>query len=262
MFTFLQTLFNWIAERLHDLARWPVNLVRDFPARSQRLLVTLWVGLVGLGRTAVMLGRGEAKGDFWRRRVGGAFFWLHRLLNELFDFVGGPEIGEFFLRMIANSTPLTGEEMGKVAAVFGPNGLRYSDVRVTEGGLLERVIFRYNGNLAFATWHTVHIPLTGKHTRDRWSLMMHELTHVYQYENVGSRYLGEAIYMLIKTKRDCYNYGFIDGLKAAISEGKLYAAYNREQQAMIVQDFVALNEKGHDTAVYLPFIDQLRERRL
>ena len=176
----------------------------------------------------------------------------------------GPEIGEFFLRMIAHSTPLTGAEIGKVAEVFGENGLRFGDVRVTQGGFLENIIFRFNGNLAFATWHTIHLPMTGHHTRESWPLVMHELTHVYQYETVGTRYLGEAIYMLIKTKRDCYNYGERAGLQKAIDNNFPYRNYNREQQAMIVQDFVAYCEAGREgeTAVYQPFLSQLRAKQL
>lgn len=257
----VHSIFNWFAERLLDLARWPVNLVRDFPQRLTRVLMTLYLGLFGIVKFFRRTNQDKRSETSLFEDVA---FWIHRLLTALFDLIGGPEVVEFFLRLIARSTPLTGEEIGKVAEVFGPHGLRLGDVRITEGGLLENVIFRFNGNLAFATWHTVHLPLTGKHTRETWPLVMHELTHVYQYENVGSRYLGEAIYMLIKTKRDCYNYGRKEGLQEAINVGKQYRSYNREQQAMIVQDFVAYCEAGREaeTAVYQPFLEQLRERQL
>lgn len=258
----ISLIFYWLSERLHDLARWPVNLIRDFPTRIMRLVVTLWVGLFGLYRFFTSWQK-EKKPEGWLSgRIEGAGFWFHRLVSELFDLVGGPEIGEFFFRLIAHSTPLDGDEIGKVTAVFGARGLRFGDIRIAEGGLLEKIIFRLNGNLAFATWHTVHLPKTGRHTRESWPLVMHELTHVYQYETVGTRYLGEAIYMLIKTKRDCYNYGFIDGLTKAIADGRAYKTYNREQQAMIVQDFVALGEAGRETAVYHPFLAQLRQGEL
>lgn len=260
-FSIPQILY-WFTERLRDLVRWPLNLIRDLPVRSKRIVVTFWVGLFGLSK--FVTGQSVKREGAINGRVEGAFFWLHRLLNELFDLVGGPEIGEIFFRMIAHSTPLTDEEKQKVVQVFGEDGLRFSDVRITQGGLLERIIFRYNGNLAFATWHTVHLPQTGKHTRDSWPLVMHELTHVYQYENVGSRYLGEAIYMLIKTNRNCYSYGKREGLQKAIATGKLYSAFNREQQAMIVQDFVKYCEEGREgeTAVYHPFLNQLRAGQL
>jgi hypothetical protein len=264
MSTIITLIFHWLAERLLDLARWPVNLVRDLPIRIWRIGITLYVGIFGLIRFFSRLSATDKPKGWMGERLEGAGFWVHRFLSNIFDLVGGPEIGEFFLRMIAHSTPLTGAEIGKVAEVFQASGLRFGDVRVTQGGLLENLIFRFNGNLAFATWHTVHLPKTGRHTRDSWPLVMHELTHVYQYETVGTRYLGEAIYMLIKTKRDCYNYGKREGLQKAIDSGKLYSAYNREQQAMIVQDYVAYCEVGREgeTAVYHPFLSQLRAKQL
>jgi hypothetical protein len=259
------SLFSWLAERLRDLAMWPINLVRDFPVRSGRLLYTVWIGIQGLVQLVPEFSEASKKGErpSWLRfKSGRFFFWWHRLINELFDFVGGPELGEFFFHFITKSTPLTGREMGLAAAVLGESGMRYEDIRVAEGGLLERVIFKLNGNLAFATWHTINLPLTGKHTRDHWPLVMHELTHVYQYEHVGTRYLGEAIYMLIKTKRDCYQYGFIEGLKTAVSTGKTFSDYNREQQAMIVQDYCSLSTRGDDTSAYDTYLAQLRSGKL
>jgi hypothetical protein len=88
--------------------------------------------------------------------------------------------------------------------------------------------------------------------------VVHELTHVYQYERVGSRYLGEAIYMLIKTRRDCYNYGGTQGLIAACAVGRQYRHYNREQQAMITQDYYNRSVKGLALDSYEPFIAQVR----
>ncbi len=257
---YLTVLFSWIAERLRDAAMWPINLVRDFPVRSGRLLVTLRMAVVSIIRFFPEVSQALQRGNLreWLQYKGGRFsHWCHRFINEWFDFIGGPELGEFFFHLITNTTPLTGEEIGKAAAVLGPNGMRYGDIRIVQGGILEW-IFKLNGNLAFATWHTVNLPLTGRHTRDNWPLMMHELTHVYQYEHVGSRYLGEAIYMLIKTKRDCYDYGFIEGLVTAVSTGKTYRDHNREQQVMIVQDYCILTERGDDTDPYEPFLTQLR----
>ncbi|MCP5095631.1 MAG: hypothetical protein GY943_08780 [Chloroflexi bacterium] len=261
----LISLFSWLAERLRDAAMWPINLVRDFPIRSGRLLHTFWIAIQGIIQFFPELSAASKRGEqsIWLRYKGGRFFfWWHRLINELFDFVGGPELGAFFFHLITKTTPLTGAEMGMAASVVGSTGMRFEDIRVAEGGLLERLIFKLNGNLAFATWHTVNLPLTGRHTREHWPLVMHELTHVYQYEHVGTRYLGEAIYMLIKTKRDCYNYGFIEGLVTAVSTGKSYKDHNREQQAMIVQDYCTLTARGDDTVAYEPFLAQLRNKEL
>ena len=65
--------------------------------------------------------------------------------------------------------------------------------------------------------------------------------------------------MLLKTKRDCYDYGGAAGLVAACQAGLGYADFNREQQAKITQDYFTLRQKGADTAAYEPLIAQARQ---
>lgn len=253
-------VFEWLAERVRDLALWPINLVRDFPARSGRLLRTLWRGgrgLVFFGPELWRAGRAGAARPWLRRQVGRSAAWLHRLLAELFDLVGGPELAQFLMHLITRTTPLTADEVAMIGHVLGPRALRFGDVRVAEGGLLD-LVFQLNGNLAFATWHTVYLPRRGAHGRANRAIVVHELTHVYQYERVGSRYLGEAIYMLIKTKRDCYSYGGAVGLVEACTAGTQMAHFNREQQARITQDYYDRLEQGLDVTAYEPFLRQLR----
>jgi len=257
-------VFNWLAERLRDISLWPINLVRDFPVRASRLVATVWRGILGGIYFLPALWRAARGKNFnkWLRREGGSFFsWLHQLMTQVFDVLGGPELGEFFIHFFARSTPLTSDEIIMITSVLGPDALRFGDVRVVEGGLFDW-IFKINGNLAFATWHSINLPRTGHHTRQNLPIVVHELTHVYQYENVGSRYLGEAIYMLIKTKRDCYNYGGRSGLQQACENGECYCDFNREQQAKITQDFYDLRTQGKDVTAYEPFIAQVRAREI
>ncbi|MCB8944745.1 MAG: DUF4157 domain-containing protein [Ardenticatenaceae bacterium] len=227
---------------------WPVNLLRDGWVRNGRLRQTIWSGAVALGQ----LVRGDGRGQPGRLGWG-----LHTFLAQLFDVVGGPEIGQFLMHLITHTTPLTAEEQAMMRAVLGEEAMRYGEVRVAEGGLMDWVFAR-NGNLAFTTWRTVNFPRNGRHTRANRAILVHELTHVYQYEKVGSRYLGEAIYMLIKTKRDCYAYGGAAGLQQDWQAGKRYKDYNREQQAQIVQDYFSRCERGEDVRAYEPFMVEVR----
>ncbi|MCB8982776.1 MAG: DUF4157 domain-containing protein [Ardenticatenaceae bacterium] len=256
-------VFYWLAERLRDASMWPINLVRDLPLRLSRLLSTLWRGIRGLVYLLPEWSQtpGEARAAWGRWKLGRFVDGLHQLLVHSFDLLGGPEIAQFFMHLIARTTPLTGSEIAMFASVLGPDALRFGDVRVAEGGLFE-LVFKYNGNLAFATWHTINLPRSGRHTRANLPVVVHELTHVYQYERVGSRYLGEAIYMLIKTKRDCYNYGGAAGLQLACQAGKCFGDFNREQQAKITQDYFVLREKGSDVTAYEPFMAQVRAGEL
>ena len=88
--------------------------------------------------------------------------------------------------------------------------------------------------------------------------MVHELTHVYQYERVGSVYLGQAVWAQLKLGRAAYDYGGALGLEARWLEGKRLKHYNREQQGMIAQDYCALRLARQNTSAYDPFIDELR----
>jgi hypothetical protein len=260
----ITAIFDWLAERLRDISMWPINLVRDFPVRVSRLARTLWRAVLGIVYFLPELWhavRNENFSKWLRGQVGRFFNWLHHFLSQVFDLWGGPELSEFVMHLFAHTTPLTSAEINMIAGVLGPDALRFGDVRVVEGGIFDWV-FKVNGNLAFATWHSINLPRTGRHTRQNLPIVVHELTHVYQYENVGSRYLGEAIYMLIKTKRDCYNYGGRAGLQDACQNGKCYRDFNREQQAKITQDFYDLRTQGKDVTAYEPFITQVHAREI
>ena len=239
---------------------WPVNLLRDGLVRNGRLRRTLWHGLLGLVSLVPDGVQAARMGDFrgWLGEQPGRFlFGLHGLLAELFDVVGGPEIAQFLMHLITHTTPLTPTERAMMMDVLGPEAMRYGEIRVAEGGLMDWVFAR-NGNLAFTTWRTVNFPRNGRHTRANLAILVHELTHVYQYEKVGSRYLGEAIYVLIKTKRACYDYGKTAGLCQATAVGKRYKEYNREQQAQIVQDYFSCRQHGQDVSAYEPFMTEVR----
>lgn len=251
---------NWLKGRLHYLVMWPVNLIRDFPRRLSRLLRTaedLVLGLFFLLPELLDAWQHQELGAWLRFKIGRMAGWLNRLFWQLFDLVGGPEIVQFFLYFFTSTSPLTAEEIKMMAGIVGQSAMRFNEIRVAQGGLM-RLIFRLNGNLAFAAWHTVNFPAEGRHTRDNRAIVAHELTHVYQYEQIGSRYLGEAVYMLVKTKRDCYDYGGYAGLEYACASHIRYDAFNREQQAMIVQDYVTHKENGRHVDAYEPFILDLR----
>ena len=246
----------WIRERLRDALMWPLNLVRDFPVRFRRLVQTLRRGWAGAWHLAPAA-RQQRLGLWLRQSAGETANWVHLLVVQVFDLAGGPEIAQFFMHLLTHTTPLTPAERAAISAILGSKGLRYGEVRVAEGGLFD-LVFKVNGNLAFTTWHTINFPRSGHHTRANLAILIHELTHVYQYEQVGSRYLGEAIYKLVTTRRNCYAYGAAAGLQAAQAKGEGYRDFNREQQAQIVQDYYTLCQKGEDVSAYEPFIAQAR----
>lgn len=253
----IHVLFEWAAERVHDAAAWPINLIRDLPHRLSRLVSLFWRGLVGLSTFLISLFQPKPGGwAVWGQQQANSLVrGLHHLLCYLFDLVGGPELVQFLMHLLMPTTPLTVTEMNAAALVLGDTALRYGEVRVAEGGLL-RLIFRLNKGRAFALWHTIHMPERG---RADLSLIVHEITHIFQYEQIGSIYIGEALHAQWQLGRGAYQYGGAPGLKQAYHSGRPYKTFTREQQAQIAQDYYRLlAETSHQINDYQPYIQALR----
>ena len=256
---------KWIGERFRDLSQWVVNLIRDLPARLLRLGEAILDGLEGIvtfiPEAISALASGGISGFagwLWEKvKAGGV--WLLRLASRIFDVVGGPELTELLIHLMTHATPLTSPEKKAAQFVLGPNAIRWDDVRVAECGLWS-IVFALNNNRAFATFHTINLPSSGPGSRADMSVVVHELTHVYQYETVGSLYLGQAIHA--QTTTVGYLYGGPAGLTSDRAAGKHYRDYNREQQAQIAQDFYTLSMSGGDTSAYTPYIAELRAGQL
>ncbi|MGD2048995.1 MAG: hypothetical protein PVH03_05845 [Chloroflexota bacterium] len=181
--------------------------------------------------------------------------WLHSLLWYSFDLLGGPELVQLFLRQATETRRLAGNEITVATEILGPKAIRYQDVRIAQGGILQTV-FRLNGNRAFATWHTINMP--DSRGADL-PLLVHELTHTFQYERVGSVYIGQGLWVQARLSRKAYDYGGPAGLKDSWAAGKRYKDYNREQQGQIAQDYCSRIRSEQDTTAYEPFIAELRK---
>jgi hypothetical protein len=251
---------GWTGDRVGDLATWAVHLIRDLPVRAGRLALTLWAGVLGLVFLVPAVARAWRNGRWtglkaWARagllHTGG---WLATLITRLLDLIGLPELLDFLWRTASHMSPLTGTEIAIASRVLGPTALRWGDVRVAQGGLLGLAL-RLRGDRAFASFYTVNLPRDGRHARENLDILIHELVHVYQYERVGSVYGPESLYA---QRTSGYHYGGPEGLRQALADGKHFCAFNREQQAQIVQDYYLQLCHGWDTRDYEPFIAEMR----
>jgi hypothetical protein len=261
---FLSGAANWVGERLRDASQWVINLIKDLPARLGRLAVTLWEGLSGvvsfIPEAIEALASGGISGFadwLWEKAKRGGT-WILELVSRVFDVLGGPELLEFVWHILTKARPLSGDEIAAAQEVLGPTAIRWGDVRVSQGGLLD-VVFALNNNRAFVTWHTVNLP-----EGETMDTVVHELTHVYQYEQVGTTYLGGAIHAQATRGDDAYNYGGPDGLVEKQNNGGHFSDFNREEQAQIAQDYYRWVLHGSGTLTdeqvqaYEYFIAELR----
>jgi hypothetical protein len=255
---------GWLGDRIDDLAQWIANLIRLLPVRVGRIGLTLGFAAVGLAMffpigLRVWRWGGPSNFSAWlraRARRGG--IRAVQFVLQVLDLFGVPELFAFLWRAVTRATPLTGDEIVAATSVLGPFALRFQDIRVAQGGVL-RLIFRRNGDRAFATFHTVNLPATGYHERSNVAILVHELVHVYQYERAGSRYFAEA---LLAQHEAGYDYGGAEALRLACRQGKRLRDFNREQQAQIVQDCYVQRCRGGDTTAFEPFIAELRAGRV
>lgn len=177
-----------------------------------------------------------------------------------FDVIHGPRLLEIIWRLLTKVRALSVTEFQAASSVLGASAIRYGDVRVADGGLLW-LIFKFNKRRAFATFHTINIPSS----RSRLAVVVHELTHVYQFELIGSIYIWQA---LRAQWSDGYRYGGWRQLEKDWSNGKHFDDYNREQQGQIAQDYyskvVAKGLSAEDPVyqAYEPFINELRNGEL
>jgi len=185
---------------------------------------------------------------------------MTRWFFRAFDALRGPRAFEIAWRILTGASRLIPTETDTASTVFGRGAIRYDAVRVAQGGLL-RLVFKINRRRGFATFHTVNLPSSGRNSRSHLDIVVHELTHVYQFEVAGSIYIWEAIRAQRTTG---YGYGGWQQLQVDRGNGRHFRNYNREQQAQIAQDYYTeVVETGRSpqdpiSQTYEPFIAELR----
>lgn len=163
-------------------------------------------------------------------------------LSPFFDLVRAPALIQLVWRVLAPARPLRPEESDAGQAVLGADGIRYTAVRVAQGGLAGS-IFARNGRRAFTLYRTVNLPDDAP-----LDIVVHELAHVVQYERAGGRYMWEALRAQTLLD-DAYDYGGAEGLVAARRAARHFSEFNREQQAKIAQDYYARVIEGNSASL-------------
>jgi hypothetical protein len=223
------TGIQWVSRQLWDkltgiferVTQWVARL----PERLARLVMGLWEGVKSLHPWSLKwwesLGHASTWLDFLK--------WLGRSALQLAEVLGIPEIVETLADLLKfNTRSLSGGERSKAASVFG-GSINLDLVRVDEGGLIG------------PSW--TKREYTAFHTITGWGgiqddTLIHELTHVWQYERAGAIYIAQALHAQITLGgTGAYDYNGVPGLQAAKSAGQSILSFNREQQAQIVQDF-------------------------
>ena len=167
------------------------------------------------------------------------------------------------------------EEIAEARLVFG-DGLDYTRCRVFERSEFPNFIGRVGSFFrgtpppeanAITVRNTTYFPrvLTTNNVTDRLWLtdigwLMHELTHQWQFQHDGLRYLFEAIVAptyVYTNPGERPN----DALKRAGQAGKKFRDFNREQQGDVVRDYywsLRLEPADADRSGWDPYLAEIR----
>jgi hypothetical protein len=89
--------------------------------------------------------------------------------------------------------------------------------------------------------------------------LIHELTHVWQFQQLGWRYLWMAIRAQIQEGEHAYDFGGEKGLIERFEQGWKLANFNLEQQGDIARSYYLAVCKGKDASAWLPFIKEIKK---
>lgn len=182
----------------------------------------------------------------------GLLLWLGDLVFLLFDLLFVPELYILTLWTIRRPLrPLTSDEEQLARRYFG-NAIDLGKVRIFEG--LSGYITKKA--LAYVSFNIINY----REQLPR-AVFVHELVHVWQYQQYGSPYILRAL--LAQVSKAGYDYGGVEALYAGMMAGKLFTSFNFEQQGEIFEDaykisngVVGLNDTMY-TAIYRYYTAQV-----
>jgi hypothetical protein len=235
---------SWFRRGVLGLVRWGANGIV-----AAALLV--WQGIKGLARW------------LWGGLLGG-LMWCAELLLYHIEICGFTELLQLVFGLIFRLRRLTGAEIGASLQVHVSGQVPYWQIRVDDDSILIRIgttLARWFKSAvspgAITTMHVLHFPKGGVPL----AVVVHELTHVAQYERVGAIYMPQALHA--QQSAAGYDYG---NLVAARAAGKHFSGFNREQQASICEDYYKARnglatDYGGTVTTLLPFITEMRSGR-
>lgn len=226
------------------------NIIRLFPLRLVRAVEHVQRGIFAFNL--------QSQKDSGRRRIWiSTGRWWADFFFLLLDLVGFANVYELLQEWLKpNTRSLYHWEKTLAKSVFG-NSIQYHRVRIDEYALVGPKQYR----LCYVSGNTLNA----------WggmenSLLIHELTHVWQYQHFGLAYIPRAL--RAQHSKAGYNYGGAVQLKRYRKQGKTIFDFNLEQQADIVSDYYRLREgypprwgdaQYADLPIYEHFVKQMRE---
>ncbi len=229
-----------------------VDIFRLFPKRLYRFGRYFFNGLVSLPNAKKYWWQSE----FDRRNLKNLGWWLLESFLYLLECLGVAEVYETIMDFVKFNTRSLHQWEKDLAKEYFGDSIRYNRVRIDEYSF----VGPKQKKICYVSFYTINSwgPMSN-------SLLLHEMTHVWQYEKMGIVYIVKAL--RAQVSKMGYNYGGVSALKAYIKSGKPFQAFNLEQQAEIVTDLYLLKNgytprwglgKYPDLKVYESFVKQIQ----
>jgi hypothetical protein len=158
--------------------------------------------------------------------------WLVDLFFYTLDITGFPFWYEIFTTLFKKSVrPLHDRELQEAKSIFG-DSLRYDLIRIDTKpylGLGKDVV-------AYVTFFTIRYK-----RRINMPILIHELVHVWQFQQFGSVYISKAL--KAQKSREGYDYGGTENLYHGMLTGQTLTSFNFEQQAEIIEDYYRFSRR-------------------
>ncbi len=268
----IRGMAKWLSSGIRSGAKWAIDFIRDpsLDKLKNGLLGSVrWLGsgVAGLARWGWRGIVGAAKWGWeglkgvgkwlWKGLKGGAE-WAGKMLLYLIELLGGGEALQLIWGLIFRMRKLTKNEIDASKTVHPEGMIPYGLIRVDENSIVSKI-----GGAAVTSMHVLHFP-SGSISLD---LMVHELTHVAQYEKAGAIYMPQALHAQAKYgvkspsgrgTKDAYDYEREGTLTALRSKGTKFKDLNRESQAELVQDYYLCGPYPNSCTDMQPFIEDMR----
>jgi len=89
--------------------------------------------------------------------------------------------------------------------------------------------------------------------------LIHELTHAWQYQQMGWGYLAKALAAQFRYGAQAYEFGGESGLAEYSSRGLKLSKFNLEQQGDIARSYYLRIRQQQDTLAWQPFIAEFQQ---
>jgi hypothetical protein len=185
--------------------------------------------------------------------IHGEFLYSKESLTTIAAFYSNTTtIGEK-VRAVTNRS-MTEWEIRQAKRVFG-NAINYGSVTIADGSVSSKIASV--GGYARTIGNVINFPTGSSRSM---AFMIHELTHVWQYQKTGVSYIAKALWAQVT---EGYSYSTDgksaeDSLKDARAAGKTLYDYNLEQQGDIMSDYYGRLQRGEDASAWQSFIDDVK----